>query len=71
MKAAIDKLHADHEAEHAARRDAMSAAVAKQLGLSADAVKAAFEANRPALAEQASPTVGRPATWPAAAACYH
>jgi len=48
VKAAFDKIHAAHEADHSARDAAMYAAVAEKLGLSADAVKAAFEANRPA-----------------------
>jgi hypothetical protein len=48
VKAAFAKIDAAHKAEHAAREDAMYAAVAKQLGVSSDAVKAAFEANRPA-----------------------
>jgi hypothetical protein len=48
VKAALDKIEAAHEAEHATREAAMYAAVAKELGLSTDAVKAAFEANRPA-----------------------
>ncbi len=39
---------ATHKTDHAARETAMYAAIAKELGLSADAVKAAFDANRPA-----------------------
>jgi protein-disulfide isomerase-like protein with CxxC motif len=48
VKAALDKIEAAHKAEHAAREIAMYAALAKELDLSADAVQAAFEANRPA-----------------------
>ena len=48
VKAAFDKLGAARKANHTARATAMHAAVAKELGLSAGAVKAAFEANRPA-----------------------
>jgi protein-disulfide isomerase-like protein with CxxC motif len=48
VKTAFDTIEAAHQADHAARETAMYAAVAKELGLSADAVEAAFEANRPA-----------------------
>lgn len=48
VKAALDKIEAAHKADHSVRETAMYAAVAKELGLSTDAVKAAFEANRPA-----------------------
>jgi hypothetical protein len=48
VQAAFDTIEADHQADHTARETAMYAAVAKELGLSADAVQAAFEANRPA-----------------------
>jgi hypothetical protein len=48
VKAAFAKLDAAHQADHAARETAMYAAIAEQLGVSSDAVKAAFEANRPA-----------------------
>jgi len=48
VRAAFAKIEAAHRAEHTAREAAMYAAVASELGLSADAVKAAFEANRPA-----------------------
>jgi hypothetical protein len=48
VKAAFTKLDAAHKADHSARESAMYAAIAKQLGLSTDAVQAAFEANRPA-----------------------
>jgi protein-disulfide isomerase-like protein with CxxC motif len=48
VKAALDKIETAHKAEHTAREAAMYAALAKELGLSADAVQAAFEANRPA-----------------------
>ncbi len=48
VKAALDKIDAAHKADHPSRGDAMTAAIAKQLGLSTDAVRAAFEANRPA-----------------------
>ena len=47
VKAAFTKIEAAHKAEHTAREAAMYAAVAAYLGVSADAVKAAFEANRP------------------------
>jgi hypothetical protein len=57
VKAAFAKVEAAHRAEHTARDAAMYAAVAQRLGLSADAVQAAFEANRPA----------RPAAQPPAA----
>ena len=49
VKAAFAKLDAAHEAEHSAREAAMYAAIASDLGLSTDAVQAAFEANRPAM----------------------
>jgi hypothetical protein len=48
VKAAFAKLDAAHKDDHGDRESAMYAAVAKQLGVSADAVRAAFEANRPA-----------------------
>ena len=48
MRAAFTKIEAAHRAEHTAREAAMYAADASDLGRSADAVKAAFEANRPA-----------------------
>jgi protein-disulfide isomerase-like protein with CxxC motif len=48
VKAAFTKLDAAHKADHSARETAMYAAIATQLGLGTDAVKAAFEANRPA-----------------------
>jgi hypothetical protein len=48
VQAAFDKLEAARKADHTAREAAMYAAVAAQLDVSADAVKAAFEANRPA-----------------------
>ena len=48
VKAAFTKLGAAHKAQHTARQTAMHAALAKELGLSTDAVQAAFEANRPA-----------------------
>ncbi len=48
VKAAFAKLDAAHKDDHGDRQAAMYAAVAKQLGVSADAVQAAFEANRPA-----------------------
>jgi len=48
VKAAFAKIEAARKADHAAREAAMYAAVAAQLNVSADAVKTAFEANRPA-----------------------
>lgn len=48
VKAAFATIEAAHKAEHEAREQAMYTAVAKELGLSASAVEAAFEANRPA-----------------------
>ena len=48
VKAALDKVEAARKADHAAREAAMYAAVAAELNLSTDAVRAAFEANRPA-----------------------
>ncbi len=48
VKAAFAKLEAARKADHAGRKGAMHAAVAAQLNVSADAVKTAFEANRPA-----------------------
>lgn len=48
VKAALAKIEAARKADHAAREAAMYAAVAAQLNLSADAVRTAFEANRPA-----------------------
>lgn len=47
-QAALDKLNAARKADHATRESAMYAAVAAQLNVSTGAVKAAFEANRPA-----------------------
>ncbi len=55
VKAALDKLHTAHEADHTARETAMYAAIAKTLDVDAAKVKAAFEANRPA------PPAGAPA----------
>jgi hypothetical protein len=48
VKAALGKIDAAHMADHTARETAMYAAIAKELGVEASAVKAAFEANRPA-----------------------
>lgn len=48
VKAAFTKIEAARKAEHTAREAAMYAAIASDLGLSADAVRTAFEANRPA-----------------------
>jgi hypothetical protein len=48
VTAAFDKIEEAHRAAHTAGEAAMYAAVAARLGLSSDAVKAAFEANRPA-----------------------
>jgi len=48
VEVAFDKVDAAHRAEHTAREAAMYAALADRLGVSAAAVKAAFEANRPA-----------------------
>ena len=48
VKAALDKLEADHRAEHEQRHTAMYTALAEKLGLEVAAVKAAFEAARPA-----------------------
>jgi hypothetical protein len=48
VKAAFAKLDAAHKEDHGDRHSTMYAAVAKQLGVSADVVQAAFEANRPA-----------------------
>jgi Clp amino terminal domain, pathogenicity island component len=47
VQAAFDKLATTRRAEHDARETAMYAAIAAKLGVSADAVKAALEANRP------------------------
>jgi hypothetical protein len=47
VQAAFDKLEASHRADHDARDTAMAAALAKQLGLEADAVEAALDATRP------------------------
>jgi protein-disulfide isomerase-like protein with CxxC motif len=47
-QAALDAVEKAHEAEHEAREAAMYAAIARALGKDADAVKQAFEANRPA-----------------------
>ena len=43
VKAALDKLRAAHDSRHAA----MARALAEELGLDADKVAAALEANRP------------------------
>lgn len=43
------KTDAARRAKHAEREAALYAAIAKELGLKRDAVKAAFEANRPAM----------------------
>ena len=48
VKAAVDKLDADRQAAHETQETARYAAIAKSLGVDADAVKAAFEAARPA-----------------------
>jgi hypothetical protein len=48
VTAALDKLGAAHRDDHQARETAMFAALAKSLGKTADEVRAAFEANRPA-----------------------
>ena len=48
VEAALDGIEAARRAAHQAREVAMYAAVAAELNRSADAVKAAFEANRPA-----------------------
>lgn len=48
VQAALEKLHAAHEAEHEARHAAMAAALAKELGLSTEKVQSALEATRPA-----------------------
>jgi N-formylglutamate amidohydrolase len=48
VRAAFDKIDAAHQAEHASRDATMYTAIAAKLGVTADAVKAAFEANRPA-----------------------
>jgi hypothetical protein len=48
VKAALAKVQAAHQAEHAARDNARYAALAKTLCVDTDAVKAAFEAVRPA-----------------------
>lgn len=48
VTAAFTKIEAARKAEHTARETAMYAALAKELGLSTDAVRTAFEANRPA-----------------------
>ena len=48
VKAAFDKLETTHKAADQARHTAMFKAVADKLGLTTDAVQAAFEANRPA-----------------------
>ena len=47
-QAALDAVRKAHEADHEARETAMYAAIAKALGKDADAVRKAFEANRPA-----------------------
>ena len=44
----LDAAEKAHRADHEAREAAMYAAIAKALGKDADAVKKAFEANRPA-----------------------
>jgi hypothetical protein len=48
VRAALDKLEAEHRAEHEARHTAMAKALAGELGLQAADVAAAFEAVRPA-----------------------
>ena len=48
VTAALDKLGAAHRDDHRARETAMFAALARSLGKTADEVRAAFEANRPA-----------------------
>lgn len=48
VKTALAEIEAARKADHSARETAMYTAVAAQLNVSADAVKAAFEANRPA-----------------------
>jgi len=48
VQAAFDKLETARRSEHEARGTAMYAAIAAKLGVSADAVKAALEASRPA-----------------------
>ncbi|HEX4344856.1 MAG TPA: hypothetical protein VHZ31_04780 [Solirubrobacteraceae bacterium] len=48
VKAAFDKIDAARKTADAARQTAMYAAIATSLGLSSDAVQAAFAANRPA-----------------------
>jgi hypothetical protein len=57
VKAALDKLAASHEAEHAARETALYAAIAKSLGVDASAVQQAFEAVCPR--PPARPNAGR------------
>ena len=47
VQAAFDTIEAAHTAEHDAREATMYAAIATKLGVSAEAVKTAFEANRP------------------------
>lgn len=47
VKAAFDKLDADHKAKESARHTAMAAALAKELGLSTEKVQAALEAAHP------------------------
>jgi hypothetical protein len=47
VKAALDKIAASHEADHAARETAFYAAIAKSLGVDASAVQKAFDAACP------------------------
>jgi hypothetical protein len=54
IQAALDKIDATRKTEHDSREIAMYAAIASKLGVSANAVKAAFEANRPAKPARAS-----------------
>ncbi|MDX6705065.1 MAG: hypothetical protein QOK16_3413 [Solirubrobacteraceae bacterium] len=54
VQAAFDTIDAARKTEHDSREAAMYAAIASKLGVSANAVKAAFEANRPAKPARAS-----------------
>lgn len=47
VRAALDELHDAHRAEREQRHTAMYAALAQELGLRTEQVRAAFEANRP------------------------
>ena len=49
VKAALAKIDAAHKADHGKREAAMYASIAKELGLTRGAVRAAFDANRPAM----------------------